>query len=404
MQYRIDKKTGNKLSVLSFGCMRFPNRLGITDIQKTEKLIMYAIEKGVNYFDTAWVYPGSEEALGSVLSRNNARNKVYIATKLPLIMLKPSRDNKIDFDKYLNQSLERLKTNYIDYYLMHMITDTNQWKKLIDAGIESWIAKKKSAGLIKHIGFSFHGSGSEFLKILDNYDWELALIQYNYFDENFQAGVTGLRAAAAKMPVVIMEPLLGGKLASGLPKEAVKLFNNADKDLTPAGWALNWLWNQGEVTTILSGMNTKEQLEENIALAEKSSAGMLDETKLSVYKSALEIIKRSCKVRCTGCNYCMPCPVGVNIPGSFSAYNAVYSMGYVEGIKQYVTSTGLTQEKSGSPRLCIKCGKCETHCPQSISIMKELVTVKKKMEPPIIRFIGFCARAFLGKKRKNDKR
>ncbi|GBU29478.1 aldo/keto reductase [Treponema sp. R8-4-B8] len=379
--------------------MRFPNKIGITDVLKTEKLIMYAIEKGVNYFDTAWVYPGSEEALGSVLSRNNARNKVYITTKLPLVMLKPSRDNKIDFDKYLNQSLERLKTDYIDYYLMHMVTDTEQWKKLKSAGIESWLARKKNEGLIKHIGFSFHGQVSEFLKILGNYDWELALIQYNYFDENFQAGVTGLRAAAVKMPVVIMEPLLGGKLAAGLPKEAVKLFKNADSDLSPAGWALNWLWNQSEVTTILSGMNNMDQLKENIALAEKSSAGMLDDAKLAVYKSALEIIKRSCKVRCTGCNYCMPCPVGVNIPGSFSAYNAVYSMGYVEGIKQYVTSTGLTQEKSGSPSLCVKCGKCETHCPQSIPIMKELVTVKKKMEPPIIKFIGFCARAFLGKKR-----
>jgi len=399
LQYRIDKKTGNKLSVLSFGCMRFPNKVGITDVQRTEKLIMYAVEKGVNYFDTAWVYPGSEEALGSVLNRNNARNKVYIATKLPLVMLKPSRDNKIDFDKYLNQSLERLKTDYIDYYLMHMITDTEQWEKLKSVGIESWIAQKKKAGLIKHIGFSFHGQGNEFLKILGNYDWELALIQYNYFDENYQAGVTGLRAAAAKMPVVIMEPLLGGKLAAGLPREAVKLFKNADTNLSPAGWALNWLWNQREVTTVLSGMNTKEQLEENIALAEKASAGMLDDTKLAVYKSALGIIKRFCKVRCTGCNYCMPCPVGVNISGSFSAYNAVFSMGYVEGMKQYVTSTGLTQEKSGSPRLCIKCGKCETHCPQNISIMKELVTVKKKMEPPFLRFIGFCARAFLGKKR-----
>jgi predicted aldo/keto reductase-like oxidoreductase len=314
-------------------------------------------------------------------------------------LLKPSRDNKIDFDKYLNQSLERLKTDYIDYYLMHMVTDTQQWEKLKNAGIENWMAQKKKAGLIKHIGFSFHGSGSEFLRVLNSLDWELALIQYNYFDENFQAGVTGLRAAAEKMPVVIMEPLLGGKLASGLPKEAVKLFKNADADLTPVGWALNWLWNQREVTTVLSGMSTKEQLEENIALAEKSSVRMLDDTKLAVYKSALEIIKRSCKVRCTGCNYCMPCPVGVNIPGSFSAYNAIYSMGYIEGMKQYVTSTGMTQEKSGSPSLCVKCGKCEGHCPQSIPIMKELVTVKKRMETPVIRFIGFCARAFLGKKR-----
>jgi uncharacterized protein len=404
LQYRIDKKTGNKLSVLGFGCMRFPHKLGMTDMHKTEELVMHAIEKGVNYFDTAWLYPGNEEALGAVLSRNNARNKIYIATKMPVMLLNPSRENKIDFDKYLNQSLERLRTDYIDYYLMHMLTDMEQWKKLKDAGIESWLAQKRKIGQIKRVGFSFHGSASEFLKILGAYDWELSLIQYNYFDENYQAGVMGLRAAAAKMPVVIMEPLLGGKLAAGLPKDAVKIFQNADEDLTPAGWALNWLWNQKEVTAIISGMNAKEQLEENISLAEKSSAGMLDDNKLAVYKSALDVIKRSCKVRCTGCNYCMPCPAGVNIPGSFSAYNAVYSMGYYEGMKQYAMSTGMTQEKSSSPHLCVKCGKCEPQCPQSIQIMKELDIIKKKMEPPIIRFIGFCARAVVGNGRKKRKR
>ena len=399
MQYRTDRKTGNKISALSFGCMRFPSTLGVTDMQKTEELIMRSIEKGINYFDTAWIYSGNEEALGTVLYKNNARCKVYIATKLPLILFKSSSES-IDFDKYFNQSLERLKTDYIDYYLLHMITDMEQWNKLKSWGIENWITKKKSSGQIRQIGFSFHGSGSEFLKIIDDYNWELALIQYNYFDENFQAGVRGLRTAAAKMPVVVMEPLLGGKLATGLPKEAVNIFKNADEKLSPAGWALNWLWNQGEVTSVLSGMNTIEQLDENIRLADVSSVNMLNDSHKTVYKSVLESINRSCKVRCTGCNYCMPCPVGVNIPGSFSAYNARYSMGYIEGMKQYATSTGMTQEKSGSPSLCIKCGICEPKCPQGIPIMKELVTVKKRMEPWFIRFVGFCARAFLGKKRK----
>ena len=393
MQYRIDKKSGNKLSVLGFGCMRFPNA------QKTEELIVRAIEKGVNYFDTAWVYPGSEEALGNVLYKNNLRYKVYIATKMPLVLFKNS-NSEADFDKYLNQSLERLKTDYIDYYLLHMITDMDQWNQFKKWGIESWLSRKKKAGIIKHVGFSFHGSGSEFLKVLDDYDWDITLIQYNYFDENFQAGVTGLRAAAVKMPVIIMEPLLGGKLATGLPKNAVKIFKDADPDLTPAGWALNWLWNQGEVTTLISGMNSMEQLEENIALAQKSNAGMLDESKFSVYKSVLEYVNRSCKVRCTGCNYCMPYPLGVNIPGCFSAYNIVYSIGYFEGLKQFITSTGFTAEKSASPSLCTKCGKCETHCPQKISIIKELGSVRKKLEPFFVRFIGACVRAFLGKKRK----
>lgn len=398
MQYRIDKKSGNKLSVLGLGCMRFPRTFGRIDLAKTEELITYAVENGLNYFDTAWMYPGSEETLGTILKKNNIREKVFIATKLPVIFLKDSSDH--NYDKYFNQSLDRLKTDYIDYYLMHMLTDFDQWKKLKSKGIEDWIAKKKKSGQIKRIGFSFHGPGDEFLKIIDDYDWEGCLIQYNYSDENFQAGVRGLRAAAEKMPVVIMEPLLGGKLATGLPKDAVNIFKKADASLSPAAWGLNWVWNQQEVTSLISGMSTMEQLEENLRLADDSSAGMLTSEKLAVYKSALEIISRTCKVRCTGCNYCMPCPAGVNIPGSFSAFNARYSLGFVQGFRQYIMSTGFLSEKECSPRLCVKCKKCESHCPQNISIMKELETVRKKMEPWWIKCIGFCARAFLGKKRK----
>jgi len=399
MQYRIDKKTGNKLSILSYGCMRFPKAFGITDMQKTEELVMHSIQNGINYFDTAWIYNGSEEALGTVLANNKAREKVYIATKLPIVMLK-SASKSVDFDKFLSQSLERLKTDYVDYYLLHMLTDMEQWENLKKWGIEDWILQKKKSGQIRQIGFSFHGAGNEFLNIINDYDWELAQIQYNYSDENFQAGVTGLRAAAEKMPVVIMEPLLGGKLATGLPKDAVKIFKSADENLSPAGWALNWLWNQTEVTTVLSGMGVMGQLEENLRLADTAAAQMLNDSHKTVYKSVLESVNRSCKIRCFGCNYCMPCPVGVNIPGCFSAYNAIYTMGYIEGMKQFATSTGLIQAKSASPRLCIKCGKCEKLCPQNVPIMKEIDTVKKRMEPFYIRFIGFCARAFLGKKRK----
>ena len=404
MQYRIDKKTGNKISALSFGCMRFPGALGVTDMQKTENLVMHAIEKGVNYFDTAWIYPGNEEAIGTILHRNNVRYKVFIATKLPLVLFK-TKDESIDFNKYFDESLKRLKTDYIDYYLLHMMTDMDQWNKLKSWGIENWITQKKKSGQIKQIGFSFHGSGSEFLKIINDYSWDLTLIQYNYFDENYQAGIKGLKAAAAKMPVVIMEPLLGGKLATGLPKDAVNIFKSANadtpsKEWTPAGWALNWLWNQGEVTSVLSGMSTMEQLNENIKLAEEASVNMLNDKHKDVYKHVLESLNRACKIRCTGCNYCMPCPVGVNIPGSFSAYNAKYSMGYIEGMKQFATSTGLLSAKSGSPSLCTKCGKCEPLCPQGISIIKDLSVVRKKMEPWFIKFVGVCARAILGKKRK----
>jgi predicted aldo/keto reductase-like oxidoreductase len=396
LQYRIDKISGNKLSVLGFGCMRFPGILGRIDYKKSEELILHSIEKGVNYFDTAWIYPGSEETLGTILDKNQVRNKVYIATKLPLVMIrKPS-----DFDKYFNIQLERLKTGFIDYYMMHMLMDIDQWAKLKTWGIEDWIEQKKKSGKIKQIGFSFHGSCSEFLKIIDDYNWEFCLIQYNYSDENYQAGITGLRAASKKMAVTIMEPLLGGKLATGLPKDAVKIFKNANADLTPAGWALNWIWNQEEVTLLLSGMSSMEQLKENLSLAEKAVPGMLGEKEKTVYKDVLELVNRAYKIRCTGCNYCMPCPVGVNIPGSFAAFNALYSLGFVEGMKQFFMSTGVISEKGSSPGLCIKCGKCEPLCPQHIPIMKELITVQRKMEPFWVRFMGVCARFFMGKKRK----
>ena len=402
MQYRIDKRAGNKLSILSFGCMRFPRTFGIIDFQKSEEIVMYSIAQGVNYFDTAWIYPGSEETLGAILKKNNVRKKVYIATKLPLVLLKGSSEKSADFDKYFNQSLERLKTDYIDYYLMHMITDLNQWHKLKEIGIEEWIAKKKKYGQIKQIGFSFHGSGTEFIKIIDDYDWDFSQIQYNYSDENFQAGVTGLRYAAKKMAVVVMEPLLGGKLAVSLPKDAVKVFQKANNTLSPAGWALNWVWDQEEVTTVLSGMSNRAQLEENLRLADVSAAGMLTDNQKTVYKSVLEIVNRRCKVRCTGCNYCMPCHAGVNIPGSFSSYNARYSLGFIEGMKQYIMSTGFISETGSSPNLCIKCGKCETRCPQNIPIIKELASVKRYMEPWWIKLVSICARSILGKKRKKS--
>ena len=398
MQYRTDKISGNKLSILGLGCMRFPKNIAGIDMRKTEEMIMRAVEGGLNYFDTAWIYPGSEEALGTILEKNCIREKVYIATKLPLFFLK----KPADFNKYFDQALKRLRTNYVDYYMMHMITDAYQWDKLKEWGIESWIAEKKKAGQIKQIGFSFHGSQSEFLKVLDNYDWEMCLIQYNYSDENFQAGVTGLRKAAAKMPVMIMEPLLGGKLATGLPKEAVNIFKKANPNLSPAAWGLNWVWNQQEVTLLLSGMGDMVQLEENLRLADTARAGMLGESETIVYNRVLEIINRSCKIRCTGCNYCMPCPKGVNIPGCFSAYNASYTMGFVMGMHQFVNSTGLASEHSGSPSLCVNCGKCESHCPQKLPIVKHLGQVRRRMEPFWVKFIGVCARAFLGKKRRKQ--
>ena len=385
MQYRIDKKTGNKLSVLGFGCMRFPGIFGRPDMQKTEEMVMYSIEKGVNYFDTAWIYPGSEETIGTIFKKNNVRDRIYIATKLPLVFLNGS-SSAVDFDRYFNQSLQRLKTDYVDYYHMHMITDLDQWQKLKKAGIENWITEKKKSGQIRQVGFSFHGTGSEFLKILYDYDWEFSLIQYNYSGENYQAGKQGVYAAAAKMPVVVMEPLLGGKLVTGLPKEAVKIFQKADANLSPAGWALNWLWNQEEVTTLISGMSNMEQLEENLRLADAAAAGMLNDSQHIVYKSVLEYVNRASKILCTGCNYCMPCPKGIDIPSCFAAYNVSFMQNFLTGLSQYITSIAGLTKKQNSPRYCTECGRCESHCPQNLPIRKLLKRVAGRLETIPIRF------------------
>ncbi|MDR2434592.1 MAG: aldo/keto reductase [Treponema sp.] len=376
--------------------MRFPRSFSVIDMRKTEALVMRAIEGGVNYFDTAWIYSGSEEALGAIFEKYGVRKKVYIASKLPVILLK----GPADFDRYFNKELERLRTNYIDYYLLHMLTDTDLWAKLKGWGIERWLAEKKRAGLIRQTGFSYHGSCDEFCKIIDDYDWEMCLIQYNYSDENFQAGVTGLKKAAEKMPVMIMEPLLGGKLANGLPPAAVDIFKKANPALSPAGWGLNWVWNQEEVTLLLSGMNNASQLEENLLLAGAARPGMLGPAEADVYRQVLELVNRACRIRCTGCNYCMPCPRGVNIPGCFAAYNTSFSIGYVAGMQQFVTSTALTSERGSGPGLCVKCGKCESHCPQRLPIIESLGLVRGRMEPFWLRLGGVVARGFLGKKRK----
>jgi predicted aldo/keto reductase-like oxidoreductase len=364
-------------------------------MRRTEELVNRAVEGGVNYFDTAYIYPGSEEALGAIFERNRLREKVYIAAKLPLILLKGPGD----FDRYFNRELERLRTGYIDYYLMHMITDTDRWKKLRDWGIEKWIGEKKRQGKIRQIGFSYHGSRDEFLKIIDDYPWEFCQIQYNYSDEHFQAGVTGLRKAALKMPVMIMEPLLGGRLAKGLPAGAVEIFGNARPGLSPAAWALNWLWNQEEVTVTLSGMEELGQLEENLRLAGAAQPGMLGDTEMEAYRRVLDLLNRSSRVSCTGCNYCMPCPREVNIPGCFASYNASFSMGYAAGMHQFVTSTGVSADKRAGPGLCVNCGKCESRCPQGLPIRKNLALVRRRMEPLWFRCFAALFRAFLGKRR-----
>lgn len=378
MQYRIDPKTGNKISVLGFGCMRLPSTLGRIDMVKTEKLFLKAIDKGINYFDTAYIYPGSEAAIGQIFSKHGIRNEVFIATKLPLIMCR----TREDIDKYFDGHLERLKTDYIDYYFMHMLGSPAQWQQLKDLGIEEWIEGKKASGQIRQVGFSFHGKKDDFISLVDSYNWDFCQIQYNYMNTNYQAGTAGLKYASQKgMPVFIMEPLLGGRLATGLPKKAEALFKSEDPAATPVSWALRWLWNHSEVTMLLSGMNEFSQLDENIALAEKAKPDSMTEKELAVIDRVVEAFNASYKVPCTGCNYCMPCPQNIDIPGCFASYNASYAISRSTGIQQYIVNTKAMSKSPAGASDCIKCGKCEKHCPQNIPIRDSLEAVKKRMEP-----------------------
>ncbi len=385
MLYRKIEKTGDELSILGFGCMRFSK-----SESEVEQQIIHAIENGVNYFDTAYIYPNSEVILGRVLAKGY-REQVNIATKLPPYLVKKYED----FDKLFYKELERLQTDYIDYYLMHMLTDLNTWDRLKDLGVIKWIEEKKTSGEIKNIGFSYHGGKTEFIKLVDAYDWEFCMIQYNYLDENNQAGKSGLKYAASKgLPVMIMEPLRGGKLVNNLPKEVYKIFDDAKIKRSPAEWALKWIWNQPEVTLVLSGMNSIEMLDENIRVASETEINTFTEEEKIMFDEVKKTLKDKIKVPCTGCNYCMPCPVGVDIPTCLSCYNDIEIEGRIGAFSKYLMQTSLKSEPHNAS-LCVMCGKCEEHCPQDIKIMKELKNVTKKFEGTHYKVIRGVAKRFM---------
>ena len=393
MQYRKDKY-GRDLSVLGFGCMRFTKKGTAIDAEKAEKEIMAAFRAGVNYYDTAYIYPGSEVLLGTVLERNGIRDKVNIATKLPQYMV----SSIAGAEKYFREELERLRTDYIDYYLMHMLTDAAQWERLKQMGITEWIREKKAAGTIRNIGFSYHGNTENFLKILQGYDWDFCQIQYNYLDETSQAGAAGLKAAAAKgIPVIIMEPLRGGKLVNLLPAEAKKAMAENRRGWSPAAWAFRWLYNQPEVTVVLSGMNSLEMVQENTETADNARPHELQADDLALLEKVRELIRAGEKVGCTGCRYCMPCPRGVDIPGIFRCYNAMYTEGKADGRFQFAQTVGMTRQPAFATQ-CVGCGKCEKYCPQGIPIREKLKEADKALRPLPYRIGINAARAFMLRK------
>ena len=376
MKYRKDRY-GNELSQLGFGCMRFTRKGAQIDYAKAESEVLYAIGQGVNYFDTAYAYVGSEECLGRILDENKCRDKVNIATKLPQYLMRSMKA----VEKTFNEELSRLRTDHIDYYLMHMFTDISEWERLKSYGIEEWIAARKAEGSIRQIGFSYHGDTEMFLQILNAYDWDFCQVQYNYLDDTSQAGTRGVRAAAEKgIPVIIMEPLRGGKLVN-LPVNAKRELRESGKGYSAAELGLRWLWNQSEVTVVLSGMNSTEMVEENIRIASDAEPGCFDDSDFALTDSIRRIIKEKEKVGCTGCRYCMPCPQGVDIPANFHYYNLMYIEGRKNPVRfEFLRNVGL-QGKPGYASQCIGCGKCEKHCPQHIQIREMLKKADKELRP-----------------------
>ena len=378
MEYRQVPKNGDRLSALGFGAMRLPTRIGRIDEERATRQIRDAIDKGINYIDTAAPYHGgeSERFLGRAL-QDGYREKVKLATKLP-----PQSVNvREDMDRILDIQCKKLKTDHIDYYLLHGL-EASQWKKLHELGVLEFLDRAKAAGKIRNAGFSFHGDRKTFKEIVDAYDWTFCQIQYNYLDETNQAGTEGLRyAAEKKLAVMVMEPLRGGMLAGKLPEEVRRVFDRAPVRCSPAAWGLRWVWNHPEVTVVLSGMNDERHIAENIATCETALINSLTDAELATVAEASAAFRRLVKVGCTGCSYCMPCPSGVNIPMCFSLYNDYYIGGnrlITRGMYGGMLMGGITGSRSDASR-CRDCGKCVKACPQKIAIPGELRSVKSTL-------------------------
>lgn len=374
MQYRNFGRIDFKVSALGFGAMRFPfldNDYNKINENEAIKMLRFAIDNGVNYIDTAYVYHGgnSEVVVGKAL-KDGYRQKVKIATKLPVWNV----NNLSDADNFLSTQLSRLDVDYIDFYLLHSL-NKNTWEKMFNLNILKWLEDKVKEGKIKYFGFSFHDDLDTFKKIVDAYDWTFCQIQYNYLNTNYQAGQEGLKYASNKgLAVVIMEPLLGGKLAVKEPPKAIKdLWNEANVKRTPIEWALMWLWNQPEVSVVLSGMSSIEQVEENIKIASNSSIGILKEDELELVERVAKKYNEIRPINCTDCKYCMPCPKGVNIPWNFSIYNEAVMYNIKDTIKTHVYNR--EQNKDMIASKCIECGACEKKCPQHLSIRSLLKEV-----------------------------
>ena len=385
MQFRRLGKTEERISVLGFGAMRLPVLDGKStniDEELATKMLRHAIDGGVNYVDTAFPYHGndmtkpgqSEPFVGRALG-GGYREKVHLATKLPSWIV----ESRAHMDEILAGQLERLRSERIDFYLVHSV-NKQTFPRLVENGLFDFLEKAKADGRIGHVGFSYHENPQFFAGVVEAYDWEFCQIQYNYLDEDFQAGRDGLALAAEKdLGIIVMEPLRGGSLAKDLPPDVETIFAEAATKRSPAEWALRWVWNDGRVGTVLSGMTSMEHVVENLAVASAGEANSLDEEELAVVARVQDCFRSKRQIPCTACRYCMPCPAGVNIPECFTLYNKAHLTG--NGFLETFVYKGTfsPEEKASS---CVACGRCEEHCPQGIAIIEELEKVVAKFETP----------------------
>ncbi len=368
MEYRKCGSLDFTVSALGFGCMRMPtiddNPANINEAKAIEQ-IRYAIDHGVNYVDTAYPYhqEQSEVLVGKAL-QDGYREKVKLATKLPVWMVK----EYADFDRLLNEQLAKLQTDYVDFYLLHALSK-DRWHQMKELGVLEWFDSAVADGRIKHPSFSFHDTLDVFKEIVDAYDWHMCQIQFNYMDEDYQAGLEGLKYAGSKgIAVVVMEPLRGGKLAKNVPTDVKAAFDASGIERTPAAWALRWIWNFPEVATVLSGMGTMEEVKENIASAADAKPESMTSEELAVIEQVKEIYQRRIAVNCTECAYCQPCPSDVKIPQIFKMHNEL-SMYEIDDPKRgYKGMIGSSEDASK----CVECGQCEAVCPQNLAIIEEL--------------------------------
>jgi predicted aldo/keto reductase-like oxidoreductase len=365
VQYRTFGRLDWNPSALGFGAMRLPridNDPGQIDEPEATRMIRYAIDHGVNYVDTAYPYhrETSEMFLGHAL-RDGYRKRVRLATKMPCWKVEKFEE----FDRFLDEQLGKLQTDYIDFYLLHSL-GADSWPKVRDLGVLRWAAGTLADGRIGHLGFSFHDRYEVFQEILDASDlWTLCQIQHNFMDVDYQAGTKGLRYAAGKgLAVVIMEPLRGGMLTQQIPPSVQQIWDSAPVRRTPADFALQWLWNQPEISVVLSGMSTMEQVVENVQSAARSGPGTMSEKELAVIARVREQYEALCAIPCTACEYCLPCPSGVNIPEVFEIYNNAVMYGDEQRARMFYSWLDENQRAN----LCIECGECLEKCPQGIEI------------------------------------